>query len=288
MAYLRKLRKWLITPFTPKLAEILSKGYSAQKFKNDCLAGLTTTVVSIPLSMALAIASGVSPAQGLYTAIIAGFLVSALGGSRYQIGGPTGAFVVVIFSILQQAGFSGLTMTMLIAGVLLMLAGFLRLGSYVRYIPYPVIVGFTSGIGVLLISTQIKELFGLKLDTVPSDFFPKWGAYLSHLMTFSGQTVLLSLLTAVLIFATKKYLPKWPAMLMGVVGATAVVAFGGNLSGDCVGCSLVVFTERKFLDSRVDWLQGKCDVHFAFTCLDKLTNLVGRQVVEFADARIGP
>jgi len=234
MAYLKKLRKWLLTPFAPKLVEVLSKGYSTQKFKNDCLAGLTTTVVSIPLSMALAIASGVSPAQGLYTAIIAGFLVSALGGSRYQIGGPTGAFVVVIFSILQQAGFSGLAMTMLIAGLLLILAGFLRLGSYVRYIPYPVIIGFTSGIGILLISTQIKELFGLELDTVPTAFFPKWGAYLSHLNTFSGQTVLLSLLTAVLIFATKRYFPKLPAMLMGVVGATALVAIG-NLSVTTIG-----------------------------------------------------
>ena len=141
----KKFKKMFLTPFTPKLVETVKKGYSFEKFKRDCIAGLTTSVVSIPLSMALAIASGVSPAQGLYTAIIAGFLVSFLGGSKFQIGGPTGAFVVVIFTILQQAGYSGLAMTMLIAGLLLLVAGFLRLGTYVKYIPYPVLLDSHRG-----------------------------------------------------------------------------------------------------------------------------------------------
>ena len=177
--------KWYARNFTPKLVERLRKGYNLDKFKRDCIAGLTVAVISIPLAMALAIASGVSPAQGLYTAIVAGFFIALLGGSRYQIGGPTGAFVVVIFSVMQQYGYDGLAMSMIIAGVVLIIAGYLKLGTYIKYIPYPVVIGFTAGIGILLISTQIKDLLGLQIDSVPAEFLPKWSAYLNNLDKFN-------------------------------------------------------------------------------------------------------
>ena len=158
--------------FCPKLVEVLRKGYDKDKFRRDTLAGMTVAVVSIPLAMALAIASGVTPAQGLYTAIVAGFFIALLGGSKYQIGGPTGAFVVVIFNVIKNYGPEGLTMTMLVAGIILIIAGLLRLGTYIKYIPYPVVTGFTAGIGALLISTQVKDLLGLQMEASPLIFFP--------------------------------------------------------------------------------------------------------------------
>lgn len=209
--------------FAPKLFEVLKKGYTKNEFKRDTVAGMTVAVISIPLSLALAIASGVTPAQGLFTAIVAGFFIAFLGGSRYQIGGPTGAFVVVIFSVMQQYGYEGLAMTMIVAGIALVIAGFLRFGTYIKYIPYPVVVGFTAGIGLLLISTQIKDLLGLKIDSVPSEFLPKWQAYLANLDKFSGSSVFITLLSFGIIFFIKYKRPKLPAYLMSVVGATFFV-----------------------------------------------------------------
>ena len=145
--------------FCPKLVEVLRKGYDKDKFRRDTLAGMTVAVVSIPLAIALAIASGVTPAQGLYTAIVAGFFIALLGGSKYQIGGPTGAFVVVIFNVIKNYGPEGLTMTMLVAGIILIIAGLLRLGTYIKYIPYPVVTGFTAGI--LCQPRQLQFLVGL-------------------------------------------------------------------------------------------------------------------------------
>lgn len=220
--------------FTPKLAECLYKGYNLSKFKRDCVAGLTVAVISIPLAMALAIASGVAPAQGLYTAIVAGFFIALLGGSRYQIGGPTGAFVIVIFNIMQQYGYSGLAAAMVIAGVVLIVAGYLKLGTYIKYIPYPVVTGFTAGIGLLLISTQIKDLFGLKIDSVPADFLPKWSAYLHNLDNFTTGSFLLALFSFAVIFYVQLRRPKLPAYLLSVVGATLLVlCFGLNV--DTIG-----------------------------------------------------
>ena len=170
---IKNLKKFYIKNFAPKLYEVLKKGYTTEQFRRDCIAGMTVAVISIPLAMALAIASGVSPAQGLYTAIVAGFFIALLGGSRFQIGGPTGAFVVVIFDVMQNYGYNGLAATMLIAGVVLIIAGFLRLGSYIRYIPYPVVTGFTAGIGLLLISTQVKDFLGLQIENVPAYFIHK-------------------------------------------------------------------------------------------------------------------
>ena len=221
---LLKLVRFYLKNFSPKLVEVLKCGYDVGKFKRDTLAGMTVAVVSIPLAMALAIASGVAPAQGLYTAIVAGFFIALLGGSKYQIGGPTGAFVVVIFNVMKNYGAEGLTLTMLIAGIILIIAGFLKLGTYIKYIPYPVVTGFTSGIGILLISTQIKDLLGLQMETVPSDFLPKWSAYLANVSTFSFASVFIALFSFGAIFYVRAKRPNIPAYLVAVVGATILVA----------------------------------------------------------------
>lgn len=234
MKYLKNLIEFYRSNFTPKLFEVLHSGYNLQLFRRDTLAGLTVAVISIPLAMALAIASGVSPAQGLYTAIVAGFFIALLGGSRFQIGGPTGAFVVVIFSVIQAHGYQGLLMVMLIAGAILILAGLLRLGTYIKYIPYPVVIGFTAGIGILLISTQIKDLLGLQVGAVPTAFLSKWKFYLSNLDKFSWSSLLISLFSFAAIFYIKLRRPKLPAFLISVTGATLLVAvFGLNI--DTIG-----------------------------------------------------
>ena len=220
--------------FTPKIVEVLRKKYTLTEFKRDCIAALTVSVVSIPLAMALAIASGVSPAQGLYTAVIAGFLIALLGGSRYQIGGPTGAFVIIIFGIVNQYGYPALLTTMVMAGLILIVAGICKLGTYIKYIPYPVVTGFTTGIGIILISTQIKDLFGLTIEKVPAEFLPKWESYFTHLTTLNWYAVAITVLSLSLIFICKKFFPKSTVYLISVVGATlAVVIF--KLPVDTIG-----------------------------------------------------
>lgn len=232
--YWKRFAEYYINNFTPKLAECLYKGYNLEKFKRDCIAGLTVAVISIPLAMALAIASGVGPDQGLYTAIIAGFFIALLGGSRYQIGGPTGAFVVVIFNVMQQYGYQGLAMCMIVAGVVLIAAGYLKLGTYIKYIPYPVVTGFTAGIGLLLISTQIKDLLGLKIENVPADFLSKWNVYLHNLDNFTIGSILIAVFSFSIIFYIHLRRPKLPAYLLCVTGATILVAaFGMNI--DTIG-----------------------------------------------------
>ncbi len=156
--------------FIPKSYLYLRNGYKLSTFKMDLLAGLTVGIIALPLAMAFAIASGVTPERGLYTAIIAGFLISALGGSRIQIGGPTGAFVVIVYGIIQRTGYNGLCLSTVIAAILLVLLGVFRIGSWIKYVPNPLITGFTSGIAVIIFSTQIKDFFGLKMGTPPADF----------------------------------------------------------------------------------------------------------------------
>lgn len=231
---LKNLKKFYLKNFAPKIYEVLKKGYTTEQFRRDCLSGMTVAVISIPLAMALAIASGVTPAQGLYTAIVAGFFIALLGGSRFQIGGPTGAFVVVIFDVMQNYGYTGLAATMLVAGITLIIAGFLRLGSYIRYIPYPVVTGFTAGIGLLLISTQIKDFLGLKIDNVPADFIHKWQVYLSNLGEYTAAAIFVSAISLAIILFIQYKKPKLPAYLICVVTATLLVAlFGLNI--DTIG-----------------------------------------------------
>ena len=177
----------------PKIFTLLRNGYSSSDFKSDAVAGLTVAVIALPLAMALAIASGTSPEKGLVTAVIAGFLISFLGGSRMQVGGPTGAFIVVIYNIMHQHGYEGLVMATLLAGIILISAGYAKLGQVIKFIPHPVVTGFTAGIAVIIASSQVKDFLGLKIDKIPPDFISQWESYLGVMDTLSVATLLVGL-----------------------------------------------------------------------------------------------
>ncbi len=213
-----------LTEFTPKLFTILRSGYSRQDCRADMLAGLTVAIVALPLAMALAIASGASPDNGLITAVIAGFLISLLGGSRVQIGGPTGAFVVVVFNVIAQHGYDGLVLATLMAGIILVVAGYARLGQVIRFIPQPVIIGFTAGIAVIIASSQVKDFLGLKIDQVPADFLDKWLAYFQAFDTVNLVTLLVGIGALTLIILLRRYAPKWPGYLIAVIVSALLVA----------------------------------------------------------------
>lgn len=203
--------------YVPKLVTILRKGYRLGDLRSDLIAGLTVSIVALPLSMALAIASGAPPAVGLHTAIVAGFLISLLGGSRVQIGGPTAAFIPVVFGVIANYGYDGLVMATLMAGAMLIIAGLFRLGTLVRYMPQPVITGFTAGIAVSIFSSQIKDLLGLDIDTLPAEFFARWQAYFAHIDSINLAAAGLAFGTLALLVALRRYRPKWPAFLIAVV-----------------------------------------------------------------------
>jgi SulP family sulfate permease len=207
---------------TPKLLTVLREGYSARDFRADAIAGLTVAIVALPLSMAIAIACGLSPDRGLYTAIVGGFLISALGGSRYQIGGPAGAFIVLIAGIVQAHGYDGLVLATIMAGLMMIAVGFLRLGGYIRYIPFPVTVGFTAGIAVIIFASQIKELLGLAIEKEPAALLPKLAAIWSSLPTASGSTMLVAGLSVLMILAFRRWRPSWPGLLITVAVAALV------------------------------------------------------------------
>jgi len=221
--------------FTPKLVTILREGYGLANLRADAVAGLTVAIVALPLSMAIAIASGASPAQGLYTAIIGGFLVSLLGGSRFQIGGPAGAFIVLVAATVMQHGMDGLLLATILSGLLLMAIGFLRLGTYIKFIPYPVTVGFTAGIAVIIFSSQIKELLGLTLTRPePGPLLEKLPVLWQSLPSFTPAAFALSLAAIVIIVGLKKYRPGWPGMLIAVA-ATSVAAAALGLPVATIG-----------------------------------------------------
>jgi len=207
--------------FVPK-SWICLKTYKLSLFRNDLLAGITVGLVALPLAMAFAIASGLTPEKGLHTAIIAGFIISFLGGSRFQIGGPTGAFVVIIYDIVQRIGYDGLVLVTLMGGVILLIAAFSRLGALIKYIPYPLITGFTTGIAVIIFSSQIKDFLGLKMAHVPADFIPKWTAMFSALPTFDLSTFSLALGTLILIILIRRFLPVLPWGIASVAVATII------------------------------------------------------------------
>ena len=212
--------------FTPKLITVLREGYRLADFRADLFAGLTVAIVALPLSMAIAIASGVTPERGLYTAAIGGFLISALGGSRFQIGGPAAAFTVLVAGCVARQGLDGLLLATLMAGVFLILIGALRLGSYIKFIPYPVTVGFISGIATILFVGQIGDLLGLRMVNNPADILPKLEAIGAVLPTFTPSAVAVSITTVVLIVGLRRYAPRLPGILIAVVlGALAVALF---------------------------------------------------------------
>ncbi len=206
--------------YVPKLVTILHRGYGIGDLRQDLLAGLTVAVVALPLSMALAIASGAPPAVGLHTAIVAGFLISLLGGSRVQIGGPTAAFIPVVFGVIAKFGYDGLVMATLMAAAMLIIAGLLRLGTLVRYMPQPVITGFTAGIAVSIFSSQIKDLLGLDIATLPAEFFARWGSYATHIGSINPAATGLALGTLALLIALRRYRPTWPGFLIAVIVAS--------------------------------------------------------------------
>ena len=210
--------------YRPKLATVLHEGYSADAFRKDAMAALTVAIVALPLSMAIAVASGVSPERGLYTSIIGGFLVSALGGSRYQIGGPAGAFIVLVAATSARFGLEGLLLTVLMSGLMLTLVGALRLGSLIRHIPHAVTVGFTCGIAVTILASQLKDLGGLRLAGVePGPLLPKLAALGAALPSLSPATLAVGVGAAALIFGLRRYRPSWPGMLIAVVAASLAV-----------------------------------------------------------------
>lgn len=214
--------------FVPKLITVMREGYGFSDFRADAFAGLTVAIVALPLSIAIAIASGASPAQGLYTAIIGGFFVSLLGGSRFQIGGPAGAFIVVVAATIQQHGFDGFLLAMILSGIFLMLLGYLRLGTYIKFIPYPVTIGFTAGIAVIIFSSQLINIFGLTLQgPEPGPLVAKLEAIATAFPSFHMSAVILCVGTIFLIQLIKKIRPNWPGMLMVVVLTSALTAIFG-------------------------------------------------------------
>ena len=220
--------------FEPKLWTVWREGYGLAELRRDLVAGLTVAIVALPLAMALAIASGAPPEKGLHTAIIAGFLISALGGSRVQIGGPTGAFIPVVFAVIERHGYDGLVLATLMAGVMLLLAGWARLGLLMRYMPQPVITGFTAGIGVIIFSSQLRDLFGLQMDKVPAEFLPKMAALWNAAPTVNLAALGLALGCIALIVLLRKVAPKWPGFLIAVVGGT-LAAILLNLPVETIG-----------------------------------------------------
>nr|WP_294837814.1 sulfate permease [Prevotella sp.] len=215
------------------------KTYDKKTFMSDLMAGIIVGIVALPLAIAFGIASGVTPEKGIITAIVAGLVISLFGGSKVQIGGPTGAFIIIIYGIIQKYGFEGLTIATLMAGFFLVLFGLLRLGTIIKYIPYPIVVGFTSGIAVTIFTTQIKDLFGLTLPSNPSDFIEKWGVYLQNFNTIDPWCALIGVASVVVIAVTPRFSKKIPGSLIAIILMTIVDLllknFAGVLSIETIG-----------------------------------------------------
>ena len=220
--------------FTPKALTVLRGGYRLADLRADAVAGLTVAIVALPLAMALAIASGTTPEKGLHTAIIAGFLISFLGGSKVQIGGPTAAFIPVVFAIIQKEGYGGLILCTLLAGLMLIAAGLLRLGTLMKYMPQPVVTGFTAGIAVSIFSSQVKDALGLRMGQVPAEFLPRWEAYAAHLGSAQPATIALTVLGLVAILGLRRWRPAWPGFLIALLLCTLAAA-GAALPVETIG-----------------------------------------------------
>ena len=213
--------------FTPKLVTVFREGYGWRHLRADALAGLTVAIVALPLSMAIAIASGVPPDRGLFTAIIGGFLVSAFGGSRFQIGGPAGAFIVLVAATVHQHGIDGLLLATFLSGLFMIVVGLLRVGGYIKFIPYPVTVGFTAGIALIILASQIKELLGLDLPVEPGPIVPKVAAIGGAIASTNGWAIAVAAGTIGVILAFRRWRPGWPGMLIAVALATVVASIAG-------------------------------------------------------------
>ena len=223
------------------------KTYNKKTFMSDLMAGIIVGIVALPLAIAFGIASGVTPEKGIITAIVAGLIISIFGGSKVQIGGPTGAFIIIIYGIIQKYGFEGLTIATLMAGLFLVLFGLLRLGTIIKYIPYPIVVGFTSGIAVTIFTTQIKDLFGLTLPSNPSDFIEKWGVYLQNFNTIDPWCALIGVLSVVVIAITPRFSKKIPGSLIAIILMTVVAlllkSYAGVTSVETIGDRFAISNE---------------------------------------------
>lgn len=208
--------------FRPKLFDTV-RNYSGKQLSKDVLAGIIVGIVALPLAIAFAIASGVTPEKGLITAVVAGFIISAMGGSRVQIGGPTGAFIVIVYGIVQVYGVSGLIVATFMAGIMLIIMGFARLGTIIKFIPHPLIIGFTTGIAIIIFSSQVKDFLGLKMEAVPADFLEKWSVYFKNLQSVNIYAILIATATIIIIILWPKISNKIPGSLIAILVTTAAV-----------------------------------------------------------------
>ena len=235
MSIFNKLKPYFTRPdLTPKLWTAFKTGFTIDSFKADFIAGLTVAIVALPLSMAIAIASNAPPSVGLKTAFVAGFWISALGGSRHQIGGPTAAFAIVVANIIGQFGMDGLILATLMAGLILMAAAVFRFGAFLKYVPHPVVIGFTSGIAVTIFITQIGSFFGLKTHGSPTEIIERLKSYYEAIGTINPWTVAISLFSLLIIIACRRIKPHWPYFLIAVI-ITAIAAFALHIPVETVG-----------------------------------------------------
>jgi SulP family sulfate permease len=209
--------------FSPKLFTLLKSGIKKKQIYNDILAGTVVGIVALPLAIAFAVASGVSPEKGLITAIVAGFIISLLGGSRVQIGGPTGAFIIIVFGIVEKYGIDGLIISTVLAGIILIIFGLLKLGTLLKYFPHSLVVGFTSGIAIVIFSTQIKDALGLRIEKIPSEFIDKWALYFTNLHDINIYALGLTIITILVAVYTKKTTKKIPGSFIAIIFVTAIV-----------------------------------------------------------------
>lgn len=254
-----------MSTFTPKIINTL-KNYSIRQFRNDAVAGVIVGIVALPLAIAFAIASGVSPEKGLFTAIIAGFIISAFGGSKVQVGGPTGAFIVIVYGIVQSHGINGLVIATFIAGIMLVLMGFARLGSVIKFIPHPLIVGFTAGIAVIILSSQVKEFFGLNIEAVPADFIEKWTLYFAHFSQVNGYAIAIGTGTILICIFFPKITRVIPGSLIAIVIATVVVQVI-DLPVETIGSQFGAIPSSLLspVIPAIDWITVKNLIQPAFT-----------------------
>ncbi|MBP3244661.1 MAG: STAS domain-containing protein [Bacteroidaceae bacterium] len=234
--------------FKPRLFSTL-RNYNRQTFMADLMAGIIVGIVALPLAIAFGIASGVTPEKGIITAIVAGFLISAFGGTKIQIGGPTGAFIVIVYGIIQEYGMSGLAIATFMAGIFLLLLGIFRLGTIIKYIPYPIVVGFTSGIALTIFTTQVKDLFGLTIEGgIPADFIAKWGVYLQNFATIDPWCTGVGILSIIIIAVTPKFSKVIPGSLIAIVVMTVAVYF---LKQNGMGTSIETIGDRFSISSEI-------------------------------------
>ncbi len=270
----------------PKLASTLTD-YTKEQFFKDVTAGIIVAIIALPLSIALAIASGVSPEKGLYTAIVAGFLISLLGGSRVQIGGPTGAFMVIVYSIVASYGVEGLTIATIMAGLMMIVMGFLKMGSIIKFIPYPITTGFTSGIALVIFSSQIKDFLGLSMGAVPSEFIEKWHSYIEHIDTISMETLAIGSIALAIILLWPKVTSKVPGAFVALI-VTAVLVKVLNLPVETIGSKFGTLSSKppQFIlpNITLDKVTGLIGPAFTIAVLGSIESLLSAVV---SDAMIG-